>query len=221
MFAKSLPNTVLLGGQALGVCSHSAMNPFIGTLTFIEPHDGFYGALGHFLPITWFFHKKRWSIKSSSIKAIKKATQDLGFKIGELMDRGFSGTIKRNTSCGIFGDIEGFQVNPYFKDPIPVARFEEIKFGPATLYTVLEGDTVEEFDITVDSIICGHKKTPYLTIDIVDPDLIARTGGIVKGMSGSPIIQDGKLIGALSHLSARNCQRGYAVFIGSMLKQLQ
>lgn len=196
----------------------------VGTLTFIDPHTGIFGALGHVVSDSDTKDQIELSdgrIVESSIYAIEKGKKgDPGEKIGTFVpESSFSGKIEQNNTCGIFGKYEGKISNPYFKTPIPVAWESEIKTGPAKFYTVINNNTIEEFDLTIERILYYRNDNKNMIVKITDSKLLEKSGGIVQGMSGSPIVQNGKIIGAITHVFVNDSTRGYAIFISKMLEQ--
>jgi len=196
----------------------------IGTLTFINPQTNTFGALGHVITDTDTNNQIELSdgkIVESNIYAIDKGKRgDPGEKIGTFMpESSFSGKIEQNTSSGIFGKYEGKINNPFYSSPIPIAWESEIKTGPAKIYTVLKDNKIEEFDIKIEKIMHYRNDNKNMIIRVTDPQLLDKTGGIVQGMSGSPIIQNGKIIGAVTHVFVNDSTRGYAVFIKKMLDE--
>jgi stage IV sporulation protein B len=129
------------------------------------------------------------------------------------------GNIEKNTSFGIFGKMNSAPDHSYANEAIPVAFAEEIKEGPAQIYTVLNGQKVEKFDIQIVHVSKqDYPATKGMVIKITDPRLLEKTGGIVQGMSGSPIVQDGKLVGAVTHVFVNDPTSGYGCFIEWMLQ---
>lgn len=129
-----------------------------------------------------------------------------------------SGNITKNTNCGIFGKLDKDPKNLYSKTAIPVAMASDIKEGPAEIYTVLKDNKIEKFSIEIQEIIPnGKDEGKGMIIKINDSKLLAKTGGIIQGMSGSPIIQDGKLVGAVTHVFVNDPSRGYGVLAEWML----
>ena len=196
----------------------------IGTMTFIEPESKRYGALGHVIsdmdtkkPI----EMARGTIVESSVVHIEKGNQGApGEKHARFSaDRNILGTIVKNTSHGIFGNLEQHVQNGKYDDPLPITSADEVKEGPAKILTVVDRDEVEEFDIEiVSSIPQEEPDIKGMVIKITDPELLARPGGIVQGMSGSPILQNGKVVGAVTHVFVNDPTSGYAVHIEWMLK---
>lgn len=197
----------------------------VGTLTFYEPESGSYGALGHV--ISDVDTKKPilvgdGEIVYSSVSSIRKGEQgDPGEKFTHFLDeQNVIGNIVKNTPFGIFGKIKGKLVsNGIIDEPIPVALTEEVEKGPAYILTVVEDQKIEKFDIEiVDVVPQKFPATKGLVIKVTDPVLIEKTGGIVQGMSGSPIIQNGKLVGAVTHVFVNDPTSGYGCYIEWMLR---
>lgn len=177
----------------------------VGTLTFIDPASKQYGALGHVITDADTNQKIeifKGKVIASSIYAIEKGKRGHpGEKIGSFVSNSpFLGSIEKNTATGIFGKMSGNIMNPYFKDPIPVGWESEVKPGPAKIYTVIKGEKIEEFDVNIDRIMHNRTDSKNMIVRVTDPKLLELTGGIIQGMSGSPIIQDGKIIGAVTHV---------------------
>lgn len=131
------------------------------------------------------------------------------------------GNILRNTEVGIFGELAPDAVSRFTEgnpELFPVAAAGEVKEGPAEILTVLSGSRVERFSVRIEKVIKQKKvQGKGLVIQIDDPRLLDQTGGIVQGMSGSPIIQDGKLIGAVTHVLVNEPRRGFGVHIDWMI----
>ncbi|SHN78391.1 SpoIVB peptidase [Desulfitobacterium chlororespirans] len=198
----------------------------VGTLTFYDPTNHKYGALGHVINDVDTNQKieiLNGNVVASTIYAIEKGKRGHpGEKIGSFVNQSrFSGNIEKNTVSGIFGSLEGEIKNPYFQEPITVGWESEIKEGPAKIYTVLEGERIEEYDVQIERIMHNRTDSKNMVIKVTDPELIEKTGGIIQGMSGSPIVQDGKIIGAVTHVFVNDASRGYGVFIQNMLKDAE
>ncbi|MFA6808171.1 MAG: SpoIVB peptidase S55 domain-containing protein, partial [Eubacteriales bacterium] len=159
-------------------------------------------------------------IVESSIYAIEKGKRgDPGEKIGTFMlESSFTGEIEKNTNTGIFGYYSGSVSNPYYPQPVPIAWKSEVQTGPAKIYTVLNDNTIEEFEINIEKVMTYRKDNKNMIICVTDPILLEKTGGIVQGMSGSPIIQNNRIIGAVTHVFVNDSARGYGVFIENMLE---
>ncbi|RYL92358.1 SpoIVB peptidase [Sporolactobacillus sp. THM7-4] len=199
----------------------------IGTMTFYDPVTSSYGALGHVIsdrdtgqPIQ--VHSGQ--IVRSTVQAIDKGTEGKpGEKIAFFPENALSiGSVNKNTPFGIYGHLKNDFDNRASRSShaLPVAFPEEVKEGPAQILTVLDGDKVQAFDIRImNSIPQKYPATKGLVIKITDPRLLKATGGIVQGMSGSPIIQNGKLVGAVTHVFVSDPTCGYGVHIEWMLEE--
>lgn len=192
----------------------------IGTLTYIDPQTRLFGALGHEIiekTTGKLFNSNSGSIFESTITGITVSSRGIpGSKNARYYSDSVLGSVFENTNKGIFGNYTGKIAN---KKLYKVASFNEIKSGNAKILTVLDGTKVEEFDITIERINKGDIKN--ILFEISDKNLIKKTGGIVQGMSGSPIIQDDKIIGAVTHVIIDNPIKGYGVYIGSMLEEAE
>ncbi len=196
----------------------------VGTLTFIDQISNKYGALGHVIndaDTNQRIEVSNGRITSSTIYAIEKGNRGHpGEKLGTFVNGSlFNGNIEKNSSVGIFGKYNGKIPTSFFKDPIYVGWENEIKEGPAKIYTVIHGEQVDEFDVKVERIMHNRTDSKNMVITVTDPKLIEITGGIIQGMSGSPIVQNGKIIGAVTHVFINDSRRGYGVFIQNMLKE--
>ena len=192
----------------------------IGTLTYIDPETRLFGALGHEIiekTTGKLFTASSGSIFESTITGITASSKGIpGSKNAKYYTQSVLGTIFENTNKGIFGNYSNVLPD---KKLYKVAAFDEIKLGNAKILTVLDGTSVEEFDINIEKINKSDIKN--ILFEISDDDLIKKTGGIVQGMSGSPIIQDDKIIGAVTHVIIDNPIKGYGVYIGSMLEEAE
>lgn len=196
----------------------------VGTLTFFDPKSKRYGALGHVIsdmdtkkPIA----VNNGQILQSSITAVEKSSDgNPGEKLASFTNDKPLGTITRNSPFGIFGKLHNDIQNSSYNKPLPIALSKDVKEGPAKILTVLEGNKIESFDVEVVSTVPQKfPATKGMVIKIKDPKLLEKTGGIVQGMSGSPIIQNGKLIGAVTHVFVNDATSGYGVHIEWMLKE--
>ncbi|MGI6038097.1 MAG: SpoIVB peptidase [Limnochordia bacterium] len=194
----------------------------VGTLTFYEPKSGAYGALGHMVTdgASRPLQIGKGRIVRAHISGIQSGQRGRpGEKIGVFQDeRDIVGTIEKNTRFGIFGHLQIRPANPYFPQPIPVAMAHQVEVGPAEIYTVLDGQQVERFTVEIAKV--NYQSRPNdkgLIIQITDPELLRRTGGIVQGMSGSPIVQNGRLVGAVTHVFVSDPTRGFGVLAEWMI----
>ncbi|MEH7302678.1 SpoIVB peptidase [Neobacillus drentensis] len=197
----------------------------IGTMTFVHPQSKKYGALGHVIsdmdtkkPIV----VEDGQIVRSTVTSIEKGSNgDPGEKLARFSsDREIVGNIQKNSPFGIFGELNKDLKNGIMDKPLPIALSHQVKEGPAKILTVVNDDRVEEFNIEIVSTIPQKfPATKGMVIKVTDPKLLEKTGGIVQGMSGSPIIQDGKLVGAVTHVFVNDPTSGYGVHIEWMLNE--
>lgn len=198
----------------------------LGTLTFTEPKNNTFGALGHGIydvdtaMITPVSHGE---ITKAEISGVKKGKcGDPGEIIGNLDKNIVIGNVDKNTECGIYGSIKNKNFfNQKLYDKTETAISSEVHTGKAYIKSDVLGKS-ELYDAEIESInrfdISSDKS---MTIKITDKRLLDTTGGIIQGMSGSPIIQDGKLSGAITHVFLNNPQKGYGIFIDNMLMETE
>ena len=190
----------------------------IGTMTYYDPVSGTFGALGHGITDVDTLQLMPFSsgtILPSSVKAVKKGTSgDAGELKGDFDLTTTLGTLCANTDCGIFGTLNPEGTGMELAGAIPTGQ---PKVGKAVIRANVRGDAVEEYEIEILNVITNPTDSRDMVISVTDPELIAVTGGIVQGMSGSPIIQDGKLVGAVTHVLVNDPTRGYGIFIENML----
>lgn len=196
----------------------------IGTMSFYEPISKKYGALGHVIsdmdtkkPIEIY----NGTIVHSSVTAIEKGNNGVpGEKQAKFsINQNKIGSITKNSPFGVFGDLDHIIKNNKYDEPLSIALSHEVKEGPAKILTVIENEKVEEFDVEIISTVPQKfPATKGMVIQITDPRLLEKTGGIVQGMSGSPIIQNNKVIGAVTHVFVNDPTSGYGVHIEWMLQ---
>lgn len=191
----------------------------IGTLTFIDPESNIYGALGHEIAesnTSKIIEVKTGSIFKNSISSITKSDDGKpGSKNAKFFYSTNYGDITKNTKYGIYGTYK----NDYdTREKISIATKDEVKIGKAEIYTVIDGETIEKFEIEITKIN-ENSDIKNISFDITDKRLLESTGGVVQGMSGSPIVQNGKLIGAVTHVITDNVKSGYGLFITTMLEE--
>jgi stage IV sporulation protein B len=195
----------------------------IGTLTYYDPESGTYGALGH--EIADMREKanatnESGNIVSADIQSINRGEKGTpGEKVGVFTDNALKGTIKYNNGFGIFGSLSTNLDNEIFPEPISIAGIDEITEGAAQMLTVVNGSCIQAFDINIIKVFKDNLHTnKNLIIQVTDSELLAAAGGIVQGMSGSPIIQNNRLVGAVTHVFVNDPTRGYGCFAVGMLK---
>ena len=194
----------------------------IGTLTFIDPNTNKYGALGHEIidqDTNQLVNIKNGEIINSNVLSVRKATTGKpGEKVADILFDEKLGTLEKNNKYGVYGLMQSNEMSQ--KDLIPMAYINEVKKGPAQILTVLNGNKIEAFDIEITEVnVQSEKAIKGIKYTVTDPRLLEETGGIVQGMSGSPIIQDGKIIGAVTHVLVHDSTLGYGIFIENMLEQ--
>lgn len=196
----------------------------VGTLTFYAPHQKVYGALGHVITdmnTQTAIEVGSGQIVQSNVTSISRSEEgEPGEKRATFTKDGkVLGNVERNTQFGIFGKMNHLPEHGLYQEPIPVGLSHEVKEGPAEILTVVEGQKVERY--TVEIVHVTKQDAPAtkgMVLRITDPRLLKKTGGIVQGMSGSPIVQDGRLIGAVTHVFVNDPRTGYGCFIEWMLQ---
>lgn len=191
----------------------------IGTVTFYCPEDGSFGGLGHGIcdnDTRDLMPMKTGEIVAVTIHGVEKGQQG---SAGEL--RGYFtsdnpvGQVQANLETGVYGTL---QASPVDHEIVDIAMKQEIKLGDAQILATVDGDTPKYYDVKIQSVdYSGESTTKNMVIRITDPDLLERTGGIVQGMSGSPILQGGKLVGAVTHVFLNDPTQGYGIFAENML----
>lgn len=194
----------------------------IGTVTYYNPSSGKFGALGHGIldvDTKRLMSVKSGEIRESEIVSVKKGQKGSpGELVGEIK-RQIIGDVKVNTQFGIYGSMFGSPSKNFIKEKMRIALQSEIHEGPATILSNITGQDIKEYDVYIESVNRhSSDDSKGLVVKITDPDLLSKTNGIVQGMSGSPIIQDGKLIGAITHVFVQDPTKGYGIFIENMLK---
>lgn len=197
----------------------------VGTLTFYDPQKNTFGALGH--AITDVDTGTMLSVKNGEIMQSKIIDVKQGEKgnPGELKGvfsekQNVIGTIFNNTRYGIYGKMNRYFDASTLKEPLPICYRHDVRIGDAKILTTIDEEGIKEFDIKILKV--NTQDTPSakgMVIEITDPELLERTGGIVQGMSGSPIIQDGKIVGAITHVFINDPKKGYGIFIEWMLEE--
>lgn len=192
----------------------------VGTLSYIDPNTRLYGALGHEIiesSTGVMLETNNGSIFESTVLNIERSENgNPGSKIADLKLENKKGTIFENTTKGIFGKYTSNLPN---KKQYKVATPNEIKTGPAIIYTVLNGNEIKEYSINIIKI--NKNDTKNILFEITDKELLNKTGGIIQGMSGSPIIQGENIIGAVTHVVVDNPSKGYGIFITKMLEEAE
>ena len=194
----------------------------IGTLTFIDPNTKNFGALGHEIiekNTGQMIEVKDGKIFKSEVEGITKSSNGSpGEKNAKYYSNITYGNIFENTSSGIFGTYNDIPNKTLYK----VGKPDDIKIGKASILTVVKDEQVEEFDINIIKLNKdSSQKVKNILFSITDSKLLETTGGIIQGMSGSPIIQDKMIIGEVTHVIVDDPTKGYGIFITNMLEEAE
>lgn len=215
------PETNFNGDYKLGVWVRDNAQG-VGTMTYIES-DGHFGALGH--GINDVDTSELMTLESGTLyyTEIINITRGVNGSPGELTgfieydDKNLLGSIAENTPYGIFGICDGVRAESIIYEPLDIGLKQEIVRGPAQIISSITGEP-KLYDVEITQINLENDNVNRgIVLRITDPELLALTGGIVQGMSGSPIIQDDKLIGAVTHVLVQDATSGYGIFIESMI----
>ena len=194
----------------------------IGTVTYIDPATGAFGGLGHGicdadtgkpLPLG------RGVVLGVNISGITKGSVGAPGEIKGYFESSKLGAVIKNTDCGVFGIYSEIPKTAY--GAMPIASANEVKEGAATILCTLDSGQMHEYSVELYSIDRSASGGRCFSVKVTDADLLAITGGIVQGMSGSPILQNGKLVGAVTHVFVNDSTRGYGIFAENMLETAQ
>ena len=193
----------------------------VGTVSFYDKKNNLFAALGHgitetsnniIIPIT------SGAIVRTKITEINKGESKNPGDIKGILYTNVLGQIITNTSNGIYGILELDMYED--KSTIAVATKIDITEGPASIYCTLDNNKIEEFSVNIERVLYNSSGNKNMVIKITDDKLLEKTGGIIQGMSGSPIVQNGKLIGAVTHVFYNDPTQGYGVFIENMINDM-
>ena len=188
----------------------------IGTITYIDPKTKIYGSLGHEIVESKTlsrFEIKDGNIYEASVQSIIKSKRGVAGEKNAITNKNnLYGTVKENEITGIYGTYTK-DIN---KDLIEIS--DTITTGEAYIKTVIKDDIVEDFKINILQIDT-KSRTKNILFEITDKKLLKETGGIIQGMSGSPIIQNNKLVGAVNYVIVNDTSKGYGIFITTMLEE--
>jgi len=194
----------------------------IGTVTFYCPETGAFGALGHGindLDTALLMPLESGSVLPASVSGVQKGQVGAPGQLRGVFETGTTlGRLTANTGCGVFGILDN--VRQFSGQPMETAQRSQVKAGDATILSNITGESVEEYTIRILKVYpasAAGDGRDFL-IQVTDPRLLEATGGIVQGMSGSPILQNGMLVGAVTHVMVDDPTTGYGIFIGNMLE---
>lgn len=203
-------------GPRLGVYLKQGITG-IGTVTWYDPDTGAFGALGHGVNDQSgnLLQLRQGTAYEASVVSVKKGRSGTpGQLLGVLNGEEPIGVLKKNTNQGVFGIAQ----TGWTGEKLPTAATGEIQTGSATILSTVADGVVQEYSVEILKIYSNQRSSGRnMLLRVTDPRLLDTTGGIVQGMSGSPIIQDGKLVGAVTHVLVNDPTTGYGIFIENML----
>ena len=194
----------------------------IGTVTFIDPTSLSFGGLGHGIcdgDTGELIPMDRGSVLDVTISGIAKGAVGAPGEIKGYFGGCKTGTLSSNTSCGVYGTFASLPEN-LPTEPMRVGTRSQLREGEAYIYCTLDGGDPCKYTVKISDINLSANGNKCFTVKVTDKALIEKTGGIVRGMSGSPIIQNGKLVGAVTHVLVNDPTTGYGIFIENMLNQM-
>ena len=196
----------------------------IGTLTYFIPETRAFGALGHGImdvDTKKLISVRNGAIMPSTVSSIVKGQRGKPGELEGTVDNTKTlGYVLLNSPSGIYGKLSPEFIEGLSAKAMPIATRSQIREGPAVILTSVVDNKVREYEISIESVNrTASDETKGMIIRITDPELLSATNGIVQGMSGSPIIQDGRVIGAITHVFVQDPAKGYGIFIETMLEQ--
>ncbi len=207
------------GSYKLGAWLRDSMAG-IGTVTYYDPATGEFGALGHGVndvDTAQLMPLESGGILAATVSDVKKGQRgEPGELHGTFQLDTDLGVLAANTSRGVFGTLAGEGLGDM--EPVEVAKKSQVKAGPAVIYANVNGDEVRAYEVEITKLFPQAGDGRDMTVKVTDPALLAATGGIVQGMSGSPILQDGRLVGAVTHVLVSDPTQGYGILAENMLK---
>lgn len=199
----------------------------VGTLTFYEPETKMFATLGHGIldvDTSDLIKIANGELVTTNILNIQKGEKGKPGEIRGTIESGYTlGRITKNTAFGVYGLLDApSYLSISAKEAIEVATREEIKTGAAQIICELENGKIQYFDIEIQKVFAGNNEdNKSMLLKVTDEELLEKTGGIIQGMSGAPIVQDGKFVGAVTHVLVNDPSQGYGVFADIMLKQMR
>ncbi len=190
----------------------------IGTVTFIIPETGEFAGLGHGIcdaDTGELVPMKRGVVSDVTISSVVKGAAGAPGELKGYFNAGKVGSLLGNSACGVWGVFS--KIPDTAEEPMPVGLRDELQEGDAYILCTLDSNRMERYDVRISAINKDATGSKCFTVTVTDPDLLASSGGIVQGMSGSPIIQNGKLVGAVTHVLINDPTTGYGIFVENML----
>jgi len=193
----------------------------IGTVTFIIPETGAFAGLGHGIcdaSTGALIPMRRGSVSDVTISSVVRGTAGNPGELKGYFNAGKVGALLGNSTCGVWGVFS--EVPEVSCEPMPIALRDEIEEGEATVWCTLDSNELGQYTVQISNINRDADGSKCFTVTVTDPALLAASGGIVQGMSGSPIIQNNKIIGAVTHVLINDPARGYGIFVENMLANM-
>ena len=193
----------------------------IGTVTFLFPDSGAFAGLGHGIcdaDTGALVEMRKGAVSDVTISSVVKGAAGAPGELKGHFNPGRSGALLGNSNCGVWGVLSDIPETSC--DPIPIGLRDDLHEGDAYILCTVAADEAQKYDIRISNIKRDAKGSKCFTVTVTDPDLLALTGGIVQGMSGSPIIQNGKLVGAVTHVLINDPTTGYGIFLENMLANM-
>ncbi len=211
------------GKQKIGVWVRDSTQG-IGTITYLDPNTGKFAALGHGIldvDTRKLMTVRYGDVMKTEIKSVKKGKKGLpGELLGDIKTDAVIGQVRLNNEYGLYGKLDNPNSWSSLGSPVKIGLQNEVEEGPAVIISNVDGITAKEYDIYIESINKNSQDdSKGMVIRITDEELLEKTNGIVQGMSGSPIIQNNKLVGAVTHVFVQDPSKGYGIFIEKMLQQ--
>lgn len=188
----------------------------LGTVTYFDESTHSFGALGHGIcdrDTGMLMPLGSGQVVKAEIESISKAKKGIAGGLNGIMTDDEIGELTVNSAFGVYGR---YTATPEGEE-YPCAYDSEIRTGKATVYTTLDDSGIGEYEVEIENLNLNDKSGQNMVLRVTDEELLEKTGGIIQGMSGSPIVQDGRLIGAVTHVFVNSPEKGYAITIGNML----
>ena len=197
----------------------------VGTLTYYDPQNGAYGALGHAITDTdtgSILPVRQGGLLQAEIVDVRKGQRGTPGELrgSFLREQVRLGNVKKNNVFGIFGALDASWQNPLYPEGLPVGDRDQVHPGAASILSTVSGGEIREYAVEITQVIRQNAPAPKsMVLRVTDERLLSATGGIVQGMSGSPILQDGQIVGAVTHVFVSDPTQGYGVYIDWMLEE--